>query len=170
MLQLPLWALAATMRLELRHKEDLQSDEVHRLRFGIRHLLIVMAIVSVLLGVGRLVVPHINISGQGELPIFFFMVVAAIVLLLPLLLAALMRRLALPGVLLALLLVGIATAWELPLLQQLGSGGPDAEHFIAINVASSAFILICALVVRFNGYRLDMRPRSTLSESKEPVC
>ena len=167
---MPLWAMVAMLQIELRHKQDLEPDEGHRLRFGIRHLLILMAIVSVLLGVGRLVVPHINISGQGELPIFFFMAVAAIVLLLPLLLAALMRRLALPGVLLALLLVGIATAWELPLLHQLGGGGPDAEHFIAINVASSAFILICALVVRFKGYRLDMRPRSTPAEAKVPFC
>ena len=165
MLQIPLWAMAIGLQLQLRHQEVMPADgDGHQFRFGIRHLLIMMTIVSVLLGAGRLVVPHINLTSQGELPVFLFLVVAAIILTLPLLLAALMRRLALAGVLLSLLLIGLATAWELPLLHSLGGSGPDKEHLIAINFASSALILVFALVVRWNGYRLDMLPRSPAKE------
>ena len=162
LLQLPLWSLAIALRLQLRHRQHKAAADDEPIRFGIRHLLIVMTIVGVLLGIGRLVVPLIDLSGGGEVPIFIFLAVAAVILMLPLLLSTLMRRMALPGVLLSLLLVGIATAWELPLMSNLGGRGPDVEDFIAINVTSASLTLLCAFVVRLSGYRLESRPRPAL--------
>jgi hypothetical protein len=160
-LQFPLWALALGLGLRLRHSDDVQrSANGNQIRFGIRHLLIVMLIVGVVLGVGRVTVTSLRVSSGSEVPIFAFLAVAAIVVTLPLLLSALMPRLAAPGVLLALLLMALATAGEMPLLDRLGFSGPETYHFIAINVASAALILASALIVRWNGYRLYARSRS----------
>jgi hypothetical protein len=69
-----------------------------------------------------------------------------------------MRRMALLGILLSLVFIGLATAGELPLLQSFHSGpSPNLEHFIAINGFSAAVTLGFALVVRFNGYGLYAR-------------
>ena len=133
-----------------------QESDAVRIRFGIRDLLIVMAVVSVILGTGRIIVPNVSVRGEGS--VFIFLALAAIVLTLPLLLAALMRRMAIPGVMLALVLTAVATAWELPLLESVGGSGPRTGHFVAINVASAILILVVATIVRMNGYCLDARP------------
>ena len=159
LLQFPLWGLALGYGIRLRHFEEADRGFNHREhQFGIRQLMIVTTIVAVIFGIGRVAVgqlgEHLNL-GRGEAPIFIFLAVAAIVFTLPLLLAALMRQLAVPGVLLTLALIGVATASELPLLKALHSGpGPKAGDFIAINAFTAAFTLAIAVIVRLNGYSL----------------
>lgn len=163
LLQFPLWTLALVLGLRLRHiNEGKQEPATERVQFGIRHLLIVTAIAGVLLGIGRIVVTNVSIA--GEEPVFFFLAVAAIVVTLPLLLAALMRRLVIPGISLALLLTGVATALELPLSELVGASGPEMKHFVAINVASSILILLVAGIVRMNGYYLCVQPAAAESD------
>jgi hypothetical protein len=54
--------------------------------------------------------------------------------------------------------IGVATAWEFPLLKELRSGPrPDFADFVAINSFSAALILIVAVIVRLNGYALYAR-------------
>jgi hypothetical protein len=157
LLQLPLGILARKFGICLRHVDKVkQESDALRVRFGIRHLLIVMAVVSVVLGIGRITVSNASFRGDGS--IFIFLAVAAIVLTLPLLLAALMRRMAIPGVLLSLVLTAVATVWELPLFESVGGSGPQTGDFIVINVGSAVFILVVAGTVRMNGYCLDARP------------
>ncbi|HUE72282.1 MAG TPA: hypothetical protein VMP01_15465 [Pirellulaceae bacterium] len=158
LVQLPLWGLAMGYGLRLRHRDDanMTSDPRER-QFGIRQLLIITTIVAVVFGIGRLIVPNLNIGSSGEPAIFIFLAVAAIVITLPLLLASLLPRLALPGTLVTLVLIGLATAWELPMLRSAGvgsRGGPDAMHFVWINAITTMWLLALVLVVRWNGYTL----------------
>jgi hypothetical protein len=159
-LQVPLGALARGFGLHLRQGDDGEGGaKVRQLRFGIRHLLLVMLIVGVILGMGRIAISNISFSGSREAPIFVFLATAAFVLTLPLLLAALMRRNAILGVLLALSFIGVTTALEFPLLKSLGGSGPEIGHFISINTTSAGLILVIAFVVRLNGYCLHARDR-----------
>ena len=156
LLQFPFWTLALGFGLRLRHINAMdQSTDGGQLRFGIRHLLIVMFVVGVVLGIGRIVVPKISVPGQ-LVPIYALLATTAIVVTLPLLLASLMRRQAILGILLSLVLMGLATASELPLMETLGmaSAGANTAVFIAINVASALVILVVAGVVQLNGYSL----------------
>lgn len=164
LLQLPLWGLALGFALRLRHIDEVDQAASRHLQFGIRQLLIVTAIVAVVLAIGRAVLPHMPTAGS-EMSIFIFLAAAAIVLTLPLLLAALMRRRAVLGVLLALGLMGMVTALEMPLLNAFRLRGPEPEHFVAINAASAVVILLFALMARFNGYRLDTRRTTAKSEN-----
>jgi hypothetical protein len=127
-----------------------------------RQLIIITAVVGVVFGIGRFLVTnlagHVNL-GRGEAPIFIFLTAAAIVLTLPLLLAGLM-------VLLALVLVGIATAFELPLFTGIQSGPrPDTLIFVAINSFSAVVVLTVVVVTRLSGYSL-IAHGSNLSESQ----
>lgn len=154
LLQIPLWALVLGMRLRLRHVDhDLEHRDSGQRQFSIRQLLVITAITAVVLSIGRVFVDNIPVG--RETPIFIFLAVAAIVTTLPLLLAALMKRMAVAGVLSALVLIGVVTAWELPLLRTLtGSRGPQTSDFIAINASSAAVILIIAGTIRLGGYCL----------------
>jgi hypothetical protein len=157
-LQIPLWTLALGFGLHLRHNEDVEGKgNGGQISFGIRHLLIIMLIVGVGLGIGRTIVSNVEVTRFREILVFIFLAAAAVVLTLPLLLSALVRRMAVLGVLLALLFIGVVTALELPLLNLLGGSGPSAHHFLAINFASAGLILVSALVVRLNGYCLYAR-------------
>jgi len=103
---------------------------------------------------------HINF--RGEAPIFIFLAVAAIILTLPLLLAAPMRSYWAPAAIVALALIGLATAWEVPLLRMVHSGaGPKIEDFIAINAFTAVVMLVMLTVVRLNGYSLATSGRKT---------
>lgn len=159
-LQIPLWWLALTYGLQVRH----WSDEAHPsepvvLQFGIRQLMILTAIVAVLLGLGRVAVP--TLAGfahfDRETPIFIFLAVAGVVMTLPLVLATLLPRLAIAATLAVLLTTALVTASELPLMNALGAGGggPDLWHFICINGFQAAWVLAVSGVLRFGGYRLS---------------
>lgn len=161
LMQMPMWTISAGMGFHLRYREDVDAvvdsngqaaDQT--LRFGIRDLMITMAILGVLLGICRFLVSAINVPGMNELPIFIFLGVAGVVMTFPLVIASLMQRYALAGVAMALLFMGAATFGELMTAEMVGGPGPDIEDFIAINVSSAFGILVIAGVVRLNGYSL----------------
>ena len=156
-----LWALAIGYGWRLRHKHATHQGGSYRERqFGIRQLMILTAIVAVVLGIGRLVITNLpaTIDSGRDTVILIFLGVAAIVMTLPLLLAALLHRYWLPAVLVTSLLVALATAFELPLLNQFiagAGGGPDALHLIYINLFTSLWILVFVLAVRLCGYGIS---------------
>jgi hypothetical protein len=164
--QLALWGLVRGFGLQLRHRDDVEEGaDVGQLRFGIRHLLLVMLITGVVMGIGRVVVSNISYSAGEDTVVFAFFAAAAILVTLPLLLAGLMRRLAAPGVVLALLLIAIVTACEPPIRVRLTSStAPLISYWVlAINIGSAGLIMASALVVRLNGYCLYTRARNRLS-------
>jgi hypothetical protein len=158
--QAPLWALAIWLGLRLHRADDSADGPDHRERqFGIRHLLLIMAVVGVLIGVERIMVG--DLSGLSMLCLCAmsfnsFLALAAVVLPLPLLLAGLLRRWAIPAVLAALMLIGFATAGVLAIeTAVLGSTlWPDLRDFVAINAFTAVTILAAAVVLRLNGYRI----------------
>lgn len=162
-LQLPLWGLALGLRMNLRHTDDMEQQfDPRQWQFGIRQLIIITAIVGVTFGVGRMLLTAFGdrftlVGGEG--PIIMFLATATIVLTLPLLLAGLMRRLAIPGVLLALALIVGATYLEFPLMARLMGGAvPSGLDLAAINAFSAAVVLIIVTIVRLNGYSLSRQP------------
>ncbi|UUO05337.1 hypothetical protein M4951_18385 [Blastopirellula sp. J2-11] len=162
LVQLPLWGLALGLNVQLRHRDDTHHDaRAVELRFSLRHLFIIMSIAGLFLGIGRLVVPLIDLSGRREIPIFVFLAVAGVVMTFPLLVATLMQRMALPCALLSLMFVGGATVAELPLYQQLGGSRPAAGAFIAINTFTAIVVLSFAAAVRLNGFSLQRKPKPT---------
>lgn len=169
LLQLPFWGLALLggMKLHYCAHEPLLTSR-RELQFGIRQLMIFTAIVGVVFGAGRFTVLRLSqfSSLNGEGPIFFFLAAAAIVVTLPLLLAALLPRYAVSAVGLVLLLTGLLTAWEVPLLRSFHSGpGPDTWHIVIINAFTSAWVLSIALLIRLSGYRWG--PRATAGLAME---
>jgi hypothetical protein len=158
LLQIPLWALAMSYGLRLAHSDDPELRLQPRDRqFGIGQLLLVTAVVAIFLGIGRAVVLLLGRHDfiDRESPIFVFLGVAAVALTLPLVLAGLMKRGAVLGVAAVLILTGLVTLIELPLLtaMQVGSG-PHEGHFVSINVFTAATILVVLSVVRRCGYHL----------------
>jgi hypothetical protein len=156
LLQFPFWGLALRYGLRLRHIDDAGADPREH-QFRIRQLLIVTTIVAVVFGIGRAVIAATGerINLRGEAPIFIFLALAAIILTLPLLLAALMRSYWAPAVIVALVLIGLATAWEVPLLRMVHSGGgPNVEDFVSINAFTAGVMLLLLTIVRLNGYSL----------------
>jgi len=162
-LQVPFWAIALGTGMRLRYRETgSSSSDPREFQFGIRQLMIFTAIVAVIFGMGRLVVtglgPQLEPGAGTVLPTFLFLVVASIVMTLPLFLAGLLPRYWWQAVLVVLLLIGLATACELPLMNTLPiGGGPDTLHLVCINTFTSAWILALVLVARFSGYRLRGR-------------
>ena len=160
MVQLPLWGLAMAYGLRLRHVDDVDTmQDCCERQFGIRHLMVITAIVGVIFGVGRILAGSQGMSFllDSDALIFVFLAVAAIMLTVPLLLAGLLPRRAIPAVLLVLILVGVATAWELTLYRVVPGiprGGPDVLHFVGINAFTAATILAGVAVLRLNGYGL----------------
>ena len=160
LLQLPLAGLSIGFGLRLRHADSVAHGfDPRELQFGIRQLIIVTAVVGIVLGVGRAVVTQwsrLYTFSDREAPIFIFLGAASVVLTFPLILAMLMRHLTFRAVALVLVLIGLATAWEFPLLKSLHGGPrPGLTDFIAINVFMVALILLvltrCAGTTR--GYR-----------------
>ena len=156
--QLPLWALAIGYGLQLRHVDDWEKMQDRRARqFSLRHLMVFTTIVGVVFGAGRILISWLGelFSLDHEAPIFVFLAVAAVILTLPLLLAGLLSRRAIPAVLFVLALIGLATAWEVTLLQMLPGGagpGPQTGHFVGINACTAVTILGGVLLLRLNGY------------------
>jgi hypothetical protein len=156
--QLPLWALAFGSGLRLRHVDDVDPMRGRRERqFGIRHLMFFTAVVAVIFGAGRILIGWLGASyfADDAAMIFIFLAAAAVILTLPLLLAGLLPRRAIPAALLVLILIGLATVWEVTLLRTVfgaATPGPDMWHFVWINCFTAATILVCVLLLRWNGY------------------
>jgi hypothetical protein len=71
-------------------------------------------------------------------------------------LAAPLRRWTAIGVLFGMVMIGIGTIVEAPLLQALAGGGspPKVYDLLAVNSCTSLLVLLVAAIVRFNGYAL----------------
>jgi hypothetical protein len=166
-LQLPLWGLRFVLQSKLQHISD-EPEGINAVKwqFGIRQLLIVTTIVGVIFGIGRLTVGLLlKAIGGGEFMVFLFLAGCAVVFSLPLLIAALLRRWTAVGVLIVLVLIGIATLGEAPLLQAAtgNRGRPNIYDLAAVNLFASAFVLVVALVVRLNGFALTRSQPATAS-------
>jgi len=123
--------------------------------------MIVTAVVAVVLGIGRAIVVWLISSDEfraGPILIISFLAIAGIVMTLPLVLAALLPRLAVPASLVVLVLIGLATAAELPLLMALSGpvpgGGTHAGHFYGINGFQCFWVLAVIGALRLGGYGL----------------
>jgi hypothetical protein len=174
LVQVPLWWLAVGYGLRLRHRSE-PGDGIRPLRFGIRQLMLLTAIVAVMLGAGRGLAAILanDLGNSGEAMIFAFLAYAGVLMMLPLLLAALLPRYAVWGILTMLALIAGATWAELPLLEQItqGGGGPDLWHFVWINFFQSAWIVFCIALLRGFGYGVEP-PRGALlpADCVEPAA
>jgi hypothetical protein len=165
--QVPMWGLSIGYGLRLRYAyEDNPATERIERQFGIRQLMLVTAVVATVLGIGRIVVSAFvrpDDMESGPWIIISFLAVAGIAMMLPLLLAALLPRFAFPASLLVLILIGLGTAIELPLLNIIQSGpggGANAWHFYGINGVQAAWVLAFAGAVRLSGYGLTTPVRT----------
>jgi len=161
LVQVPLWGLAWAYDLRVAQRlETPLTGSQRTLQFGIRQLMTLTAVVASILGAGRAVIPLLAKSfqnwGGGEGVIFAFLAIAAVVMTLPLVMAALLPRVAaVVASLSVLLLIALATSWELPLLQLVSTRtGPGPLDFIFINAFTAAWILVLIGVVRLGGYSL----------------
>ncbi|MCI0357381.1 MAG: hypothetical protein L0211_02715 [Planctomycetaceae bacterium] len=159
--QAPLWGMAVGYGLRVRHASESSPGQDRKERqFAIRQLLIVTTIVAVVLGIGRAVVLAVvsnTVIESGPIIIISFLAIAGLVMTLPLILAALLPRHALPASLVVLVLIGLGTATELPLLTSLhpaAGGGPHIGHFFAINGFQCFWILAVIGALRRAGYSL----------------
>ncbi|HEX5103270.1 MAG TPA: hypothetical protein VFV87_05640 [Pirellulaceae bacterium] len=159
-LQFPLWGLALWLRLRLQCRGELERNPGREaLQFTIRQLVVVTAVVGVIFGVGRVLLPVVA-QNYAQITIFALLCAAAIVLTLPLVLAALLHRFAVPGVLLVLALIAAATAWESPAMQAMdGTSSVPPELLAAINAGTALMILAVLAIVRMCGYSLVPQPR-----------
>lgn len=116
--------------------------------------MILTVIVAVVLGLGRATVASMaaSLDKSGDVFAFVFLAVAGILMSLPLLLAALLPRRAVLSVLVLLVLIAAVTWGELPLLRQLGGGGPDFWHFAWINFFQTAWIVFVVALLRAFGF------------------
>jgi hypothetical protein len=129
--------------------------------------MVVTAVVAIVLGICRAVIGGLTSSEvfePGPLTIVGLVVVAGIVMMLPLLLAALLPRHAVPASLLVLVLIGLGTATELPLLNTVrpagAGGGTKAWHFLGINALQALWVLAVAGGLRMGGFSLSARARA----------
>ena len=152
--QTPLCWLSAKYGLRIHYSGDAMPANVRPIQFGIRQLMILTAIVAVVLGLGRVTIANMaaSLDNSADTFAFVFLAVAGILMSLPLLLAALLPRWTVWSVLILLTLIAAATWGELPLLQQLGGGGPDFWHFAWINFFQSAWIVFVVVLLRAFGY------------------
>ena len=159
LVQVPLWWLALAHGLRLWHRSDVAVGPTRPPQFGIRQLMILTAIVAVLLGIGRAVIPALaaNMHGSREWSIFLFLAAAGILMGLPLLLATVIPRFAIWAVPIVLCLIAAATWWEMPLLNQVTGArpGPVLWDFVWINFFQSAWIVFVMLLLRGFGYGIQ---------------
>jgi len=157
LIQLLLWVLVSARGVQLRYRDDSDTEIEPRTRqFGIRQLMVATAIVGVAFGVGRFVVTSLDIQLDVKSASLVFFVIANVIITLPLLVASLLPQRAFPLTVLTLLLVGLVTGWEAPLF--LGVTGYDAKGLLVwSNIAACAWILAMAVVVRLSDYRLGTR-------------
>lgn len=158
LVQLPLWVVALVFGVRLLHRsESPRLAHARDRQFGIGQLMIFTAIVGIAFGIGRSIVTTLlSHGGMGPTePTQIFLAAAAIVITLPLLLAALLPKFAGPAVAIVVALIGLATAWELPLIGRLQNNGfPNSDQLVSINAFTSAWILLFVVGMRFSGYRL----------------
>jgi hypothetical protein len=160
--QVPLWTFAWWFGCFLRPVQEASpaTDALRDHQFGIRQLMIVTAVVSVVLGLGRVAILNdwFQLESNHETATFAFLLLAAAVMMLPLIFAAFLRRHAVLAVLFVLLLIAGLTAAELPLHDSLVSRpGPNAWHLIWINAFTTFWVLLFVVTARLCGWRFGSR-------------
>ena len=141
-------------RMQMRKALDPVSNQKALSQFGVRHLLIMMAVAAVLLSMARLIVPHLSRVRTNEIAIFTLLAFAACVLCFPVLLSQLSLKRAVWPTLLVLGFAVFATWSEVSLLALLRLSGPDFYHFAWINFFSLLPVLLVSGGLRWCGYRL----------------
>jgi len=92
--------------------------------------------------------------------LFGFIAVSSALVSFPLMAAALLPRKTALAVCAAVALVGLATFFQVPLIQRIlpgGSSPDDLAIFLLMNAFQSAWILGIVLLLRAGGYRLESR-------------
>jgi hypothetical protein len=105
--------------------------------------------------------PHFATNNSGEIAVFAFLAAAGVAMTLPLLLAALLPRWSTAAVVVVLVLIGLGTWYELPLLNLIPArgGGPDIWHLTFINAFQAAWVLAVVAIVRTCGYGIGRGDR-----------
>lgn len=161
--QAPFWCLRYPGGLRVARAEDpLRTEDPPQ--YGIGQLLIFTTLVAALFGAGRAAIsllPQVqNLSTYREASIFVALSVAAVLISLPLVPALLLPRYGWLAAFAVIVLIALATWWELPLFNQVfktAGGGPQFMHFVAINFATVLWIVLLVAVLRSGGYRLAPR-------------
>jgi hypothetical protein len=160
---------AAVMGLSIRHANDLGTVPGTRYRqFGIRELMYLTVIVATVLGAGRLMLGGMAKdqnarSFSGGIGALLAVGIAHAVIALPLIGASLLRTRVVPGLLAALLLVALATWFEVGLLQWIEGRSIPASEFMIVGVVSSLqalWVLVIVFLLRMAGYELTSRSRT----------
>jgi hypothetical protein len=161
-----LWPLLAFRGARLRHVQTLSADELAaKAQFGIRDLLVAIAVAAVLLAAIRWIVaqPWPNApqhSIRRDLLVLGFVAVCNTLVSMPLLIAPLLRRFALATTIAALAFAVFVTACEVSAwISATGQTLPFYEHrflygFAAINAIQAFWILAVLGTLRAAGWRL----------------
>ncbi len=123
-------------------------------QYGIRHLMIITAVIAVLLSVGRVIVPSLSRFPMNDLPIWVFLAFSSCVICVPILFSLLTLRNSFWPTLSILGLSVLATWNEVSLLASLKLRGPDFFHFVWINFFTVIPVILTAVGLRRCGYRL----------------
>ena len=155
-----LFLFAALLRFQLRIRLMKPTEpETMPLRvvvtqYGIRHLMILTAVIAVLLSVGRVIVPLLSRFRMNDLPVWAFLAFSSCVICVPILLSLLTLRNSFWPTISILGLSILATWNEVSLLASLKLRGPDFFHFVWINFFTLLPVLLVAVGLRRCGYRL----------------
>jgi hypothetical protein len=165
--QLLVWPLVIAYDVHVRHRDEWEGIEGYRkLQFSVGSLMVVTAIFAVILGAARVVMGWLDeLSGRNDgRPTFFFLALVAALLNVPVLVAALSPRRAILLTLPVLVLIGLATAWEVQLLAEVrGNPRPDLStgQFAIINASTVGTVLAGVVLVRLNGFGISGPQRVT---------
>lgn len=160
--QAPFWCLRWPGGLCIEQATAIPHDQKPP-QYGIGQLLVFTTIVAALFGAGRaamMLLPQFEqFAGYRETGIFVALSVAAVLISLPLVPALLLPRYAFLAASGLIVLIALATWWELPLFNQFlaPGGGPQFMHFVWINSATVLWIAAIGAVMRYGGYRLATR-------------
>jgi hypothetical protein len=156
LIQVPIWLLRVLYGLRLADPASESTASAERIQFGIAQMMIFTAIVSVLLGFGRGLLPLLGPISYVPPGVFLLLSVAAVLVTLPIVVATLVERRQPLAIRVAVVFVASTTAAECLLAFTMGPGraGPDVFHVLGINVVSSLVVLAHAAALRWGGIRL----------------
>lgn len=166
-----LGGLALGCRLRLRYQRDTKTEFMREGQFGIRQLIFFTAIIAVILGIGRILVPMglPDLMG-GPWTILLFMIVAEGVLTLPLISVIFLRRWTVVATVGCLLFTAAATPFELALFKWVAGPAVDltSVEFGLTNLIGALVILLFGITTRQSGYHFG-RPESLASQVASPA-
>jgi hypothetical protein len=129
------------------------------LQFGIRHLLITTALVSVVLAIARVTLPNLTIAG-GDLMGFLLFLACNLVLFFPLSLAMLVQRGCGWAIIASAIWTICLTPVEWMAFDACGYHGQEARFWWSVNGVLWGSLAISLLMARFAGWRLVRFPSS----------